>query len=216
MRTRRALLALSLIAGLVAGSLYFVGSHRIGVIVAAQHLSPGRAIGPNDLEMRWLPADAIPTGAITDTATALGRYPRAPMWPGQLVLAGTIAPTNAIFDSGLTPPTGYRAVAIPVAAEHALGGAIAPGARVDVIAIPAVGRAPEGQATELLVEAALVIDVRGEQGGPFERERPASPGIATRERLGSVVIAVGPSQELIVADRIATSSFVLVLVPERP
>jgi pilus assembly protein CpaB len=216
MTTRRALLALSLITGIVAGALYLVGTHRTPVIVAAQHLSPGRAIGPNDVEMRWLPADAIPAGAITDTATALGRYPRAPMWPGQLVLAGTIAPTNAIFDSGLTPPTGYRAVAIPVAAEQALGGAIAPGARVDVIAIPAVGRAPDGQATELLVEAALVIDVRGDQGGPFERERPASSGIATRERLGSVVIAVGPSDELIIADRIATSSFVLVLVPERP
>lgn len=216
MTTQRALLALSLLAGLVAGSLYFVGSQRVGVVVAAQYLSPGRAIGPSDLETRWLPADVVPAGAITDTAAALGRYPRGPMWPGQLVLAGTVAPTNAAFDSGLIPPTGYRAIAIPVAAQQALGGAIAPGARVDVIAVPVQGRSPDGQGTELLIEAALVIDVRGEHGGPFERERPVSPGLATRERLGSVVIAIGPSQELLVADRIATSSFVLVLVPERP
>jgi len=214
--TQRALLALSLVAGLIAGSLYLVGAQRVGVVVAAQYLSPGRAIGSADLDTKWLPADAIPAGTITDAAAALGRYPRGPIWPGQLLLASTIAPTNAAFDSGLIPPTGYRAVAIPVTAQEALGGAIAPGARVDVIAIPAAGRAADGQATELLIEAALVIDVRGEHGGPFERERPAAQGLATRERLGSVVIAVGPTQELLVADRIATSSFVLVLVPERP
>jgi Flp pilus assembly protein CpaB len=121
-----------------------------------------------------------------------------------------------MFESGLVPPTGYRAVAIPVAPHQALGGAIAPGARVDVIAVPLPGREQDEGIAELLTEAALVIDVRGEHGGPIASDDTVGPAVAPRERLGSVVIAVGASEELMIAERIARSSFVLVLVPPLP
>ena len=216
MTTQRALLVLAIIAGAVAGAIYYSTSQRVGVLFAAEHLSPGRPIADSEVEMRWLPADAVPADALTDAAAAIGRFPRGPMWPGQLLLAGSLARTSAMFESGLTPPTGYRAVAIPVAAHQALGGAIAPGARVDVIAVPLPGRAEAAGLAELLTEASLVIDVRGEHGGPIGWDDPSSSAIAARERLGSVVIAVGASEELMIAERIATCSFVLVLVPPLP
>jgi Flp pilus assembly protein CpaB len=213
---QRVLIGLAILAGLVSGSVYYLGAQRMSVVVAAQDLAPGRPISAEDVEIRSLPPDALPPGVLAERSEAVGRYPKAPVWRGQLVLADAIAWTHAEFDSGIVPPTGYRAVAIPVNAAQALGGAVAPGARVDVVAVPMPGRAPDGQSAELLVTAALVIDVRGEQGGPFERPSPRDRTVIARERLGSVVIAVGPSQELLVAARIATSSFVLVLVPERP
>lgn len=216
MTTQRALLALALLAGTVAGAIYYFATQRVAVVFATEHLSPGRPISYDDLEVRWLPADAVPADALSDSTSAIGLFPRGPVWPGQIVLGGSLTRTTATFESGLVPPTGYRAVAVPVAAHQALGGAIAPGARVDVIAVPLPGRgAPEGIA-ELLTEAALVIDVRGEHGGtigPVEESRSA---ISARERIGSVVIAVGASEELLIAERIATSSFVLVLVPPLP
>ncbi|MBM4433998.1 MAG: hypothetical protein FJ028_02605 [Chloroflexi bacterium] len=52
-------------------------------------------------------------------------------------------------------------------------------------------------------------------GGPFERER-ATRATVMRDRLGSVVIAVGPAAEMWIADRIATSTFVVALVHDRP
>lgn len=216
MTAQRAFLVLALLAGAVSGAIYYSASERVGVVFAATHLSPGRPIADSDLEVRWLPADAVPAGALTDRAAAVGRFPRGPLWPGQVLLAGALARTTATFESGLVPPTGYRAVAIPVMAHQALGGAIAPGARVDVIAIPLPGREQVEGLAELLTEAALVIDVRGEHGGPITTADTAGSGVAPRERLGSVVIAVGASEELMIAERIARSSFVLVLVPPLP
>jgi len=213
---QRAFLLLAILAGTVSGAIYYSASQRVGVLFAAAHLSPGQAIAESDVETRWLPADAVPADALTDTVVAIGRFPRTPLWPGQVLLGASLARTTATFESGLVPPTGYRAVAIPVAAHRALGGAIAPGARVDVIAVPLPGREQVEGLAELLTEAALVIDVRGEHGGPIVRDEPGGSAVAARERLGSVVIAVGVSEELMIAERIATSSFVLVLVPPIP
>jgi Flp pilus assembly protein CpaB len=212
--TQRGLTIVAVAAGIVAGIVYYASAQRVPAVVAAADLAPGRAIAAADVEVRAFPSDALPAGVLGDTALAVGRFVRAPISRGQLLLAASVAASPAAFDSGVALPTGHRAVAIPVSAAHAVGGAVIPGSRVDVIAVPVQGRAPTGRGTELIVQAALVIDVRGEQGGPFERERSARSS-AIRERLGSVVIAVGPTAEMWIADRIATSTFVIALVHER-
>ena len=189
---QRALVVLAVAAGLVAGVLYYAGAQRISVVVAANDLAPGRAITAADVEIRSMPPDALPSGAVSDPAAAIGRFSRTPLWKGQLVLASAISASPAAFGSGIELPTGHRAVAIP-------------------------GRAPAGRVTELIAQAALVVDVRGEQGGPFDRHPTTrQQAAAIRDRLGSVVIAVGPRAEMWIADRIATSTFVLALVHDRP
>jgi len=214
---QRGLVALAVAAGLVAGIFYWAGAQRVSIVVAAVDLATARAIGGSDVEIRSLPPDALPAGAIQQLDAVVGRFPKGPIWKGQLLVADAIADSAAAFDGGVALPTGYHAIAIPVNAGQALGGAVVPGARVDVIAIPMQGKAPPGRPTEMVAAAALVIDVRGEQGGPFERH-PASrqPATAARDRLGSVVIAIGPTIELRIADRIATSTFVIALAAERP
>lgn len=208
---------LAVAAGLVAAILYYASAQRVSVVVAAVDLAPGRAIAEKDLEMRSLPPDAIPSGVLTEIASAAGRFARSPVSKGQLVMSSSLATSPAAFETGVVVPTGYRAVAIPVGAAQALGGAVIPGSRVDVIAVPIHGRAPAGRITELVAPAALVVDVRGEQGGSFERDRSAGQrATAIRDRLGSVVVAVGPAAEMWIADRIATSTFILALVHDRP
>lgn len=216
MTAQRALLALAVVAGAVSGLLYYAGAQRVGVVAAATDLSAAREIAAADVEMRELPPDAVPADAIRDVARAIGRFPKGPVWRGQLMVAGAIADEPAGISSGVAIPAGMHALAIPVGIPAALGGAIAPGARVDVIAVPLQGRAPDDRTTELLVASALVIDVRGENGGDLDRRNATQqPAGAIRERIGSVLIAVGPAQELLVADRTANSSFVLALVPRR-
>lgn len=217
MSSQRALMALAIAAGLLAGILYYLGAQRIGVVVAATDLAPGRSITDADIEMRAFPPDALPAGAIVDRSAAVGRTARGPVWKGQLLLSSAISSAPGAFDTGVELPTGHRAVAIPVSAAHAVGGAVIPGSRVDVIAVPVVGRAPDGRRTELLAQAALVIDVRGETGGRFEMHPAArQQATAVRDRLGSVVVAVGPTAQMWIADRIANSTFVLALVDGRP
>jgi len=208
---QRALIALALAAGALAGILYYAGARRTTVVVAARDLDATHALVTDDLATREFPADAVPGGALSDPRIALGRMPRAPLWQGQVIVAGGLAGAPAVFHTGLALPAGMRAVALPVAAAQAVGGALVPGARVDVLAVPILGRAPAGRTTELLSQAALVLDVRAESGGPYEPSTTRAQ-TAVVERVGSVVLAIAPADELRFADRIATSMFVLAAV----
>lgn len=213
---QRALLAIALVCGAVAGSIYYASLQRVTVVVAAHELDADKPIGPDDVTTRELPPDALPADAVRATSDAIGRVPRAPQWPGQVLVAPGLGTAAAAFHSGLVPPEGQRAVAIPVTPSQAVGGALVAGAHVDVIAVPVVGRAPASRITELVATNVTVLDVRGESGAAFPAVTPGRGGVAASDRLGSVVVAIPPSDELRVADRVATSTFVLVFVPIRP
>ena len=97
-----------------------------------------------------------------------------------------------------------------------MGGALISGARVDVIAVPIGGRAPAARATEVLATAAVVLDVRGENGSPLgARSMPRTGATTVPDRLGSVIVAVSAADALRIADRIPASTFVFVYVPSR-
>jgi Flp pilus assembly protein CpaB len=80
---RRSLLAIALIAGSIAGALYFMGAQRVPVVVAALDLEATRPLTALDVEVRSLPPDALPPGAITSVEDVIGRVPVAPLWQGQ-------------------------------------------------------------------------------------------------------------------------------------
>lgn len=211
MNRRRILLAAGVIAGVLAAILYQSSAQRTDVVVAARELGALHPLRADDLTTRALPADSIPAGAHQSAASLVGRYLSAPLAQGQLVLAASVADDAAQFSSGLRPPAGTRAIAVPVTAAHALGGAIVPGGRVDLIAVPIAGRAPDDRTVELLAESALVLDVRTDTGHALAREAGRQTGML--ERIGSVVLAVPAGYEMLVADRIASSTFVLAVSP---
>ncbi|MGH2492677.1 MAG: Flp pilus assembly protein CpaB [Candidatus Limnocylindria bacterium] len=204
---RKSLLGLALVAGFIAGALYFIGAQRVPMVVAAQDVDAIRPLTAQDVEVRSVPPDALPTGAISNVDYVIGRVPSTPLWRGQPLVAQALADDAAVFHTGLTLRPGERAIAIPVVAMSAVGGAISPGARVDVLAVPVIGRAPAGRTVELLAQEALVLDVRAESGAPYV-PRPRDSALAV-DRIGSVIIAIAPSDEIRFADRIATSTFVL-------
>ena len=213
---QRALVALALAAGALAGTLYYVGAQRSPIVVAARDLDATHPLVADDLAIASIPADAVPAGALADASAAIGKLPRAPLWRGQVVLGPALSDDAASFHTGLSLPTGMRAVALPVSsAAQAVGGAILPGARVDVIAVPVAGRAPGGRTAELLLQSAIVLDVRSEMGGPYGAVLSKSPIASTGERIGSVVVAIDSLDEVRFADRIATSMFVLTLAGSR-
>ena len=211
MNVQRALLLIALVSGLAAGTLYHLAMRRTDVVVAAHDLEGGRPIERDELALRSFPLEVVPSGAVRELSEVIGSSLRSPLGSGQLVLRSTIGDDGSPFESGLRPPLGTRAVALPVAVAHALGGAVVPGTRVDVIAVPAPGRAPAGRQAELIAVAALVLDVRSDVGTPFGRPKARSSMAVSTERLGSVVVAIPSADELRVADRIATSTLVLVL-----
>jgi Flp pilus assembly protein CpaB len=213
---QRALITLALAAGVLAGTLYYVGAQRSSIVVAARDLDATHPIVADDLAIASIPADAVPAGALADATAAVGKLPRAPLWRGQVVLGAALSDDAASFHTGLALPTGMRAVALPVSsAAQAVGGTIVPGARVDVIAVPVAGRAPGGRTTELLLQGAMVLDVRSDTGSPYGSVLSKSPTASSGERIGSVVVAIDSLDEVRFADRIATSMFVLTLAGSR-
>lgn len=211
---RRWLIVIAAASGLVAGVVFYVATARAEVVVAARDIEVPRALTAEDLEVRSLSLDAVPEDAARRTEDAIGLVPRAPLMRGQLVLTRGLGEEAADFRSGASMPAGTRAIALPLAATSAVGGAVVPGARVDVLAVPVLGRAPAGRGTELLATAALVLDVRGESGAPYLVTAPRQAGAAP-DRIASVVIAIDALDELRFADRIATSTFVLALASSR-
>ena len=212
---RRALVVLALVAGAFAGTLYYVGAQRSPVVVAARDVDATHPLVADDLAIVSIPADAVPAGALADGNAAIGKLPKAPLWRGQILLDAALSEDAASFHTGLALPSGMRAVALPVSsAAQAMGGAIVPGARVDVLAVPVAGRAPGGRTTELLLQGAMVLDVRSETGTPYGTA-VSKTGVSLGERIGSVVVAIDPLDEVRFADRIATSMFVLTLAGSR-
>lgn len=198
---------IALIAGCMAGALYYIGAQRVAMVVAARDVAVIRPLTAQDVELRSVPPDALPTGAVSRAEDVIGRVPITPLWQGQPLVSQALADDAAVFHTGLTLRPGERAIAIPVVAVSAVGGAISPGARVDVLAVPLIGRAPAGRTVELLASDALVLDVRSESGAPYLSRR--QDGAPATDRIGSVIIAISPSDEIRFADRIATSTFVL-------
>lgn len=99
------------------------------VLVAARDLAGGATLGSGDLVRRFLPVDAVPSGALTSTDDATGRVLAAPVRSGE-----TVTDVRLVGPS-LLAAAGPGLVAAPVRLADA--GAVSllrPGDRVDVLA----------------------------------------------------------------------------------
>jgi len=213
MTVRRWFMAIAIASGAVAGLLYYGATQRAGIVAAARDVEVPRPLLREDLELREVSADLVPDGAVTSIDDAIGLVPRLPLLRGQILISRGLASELTDLRSGMALAVSQRAVAVPVGAVNAVGGAVVPGSRVDVLSVPVLGRAPAGRTVELLSSSALVLDVRGESGAPFTVRDPKTPLGA--DRIASVVIAIATGDELRFADRIATSTFVLLLSSSR-
>lgn len=212
MSVSRALLVVALVSGSLAGILYHASIQRVSVAVAARDLPAGTRLAPADIAVADLPPDAVPPSAIRDPAGAEGLVTLGGLLRGQLVLGPGLGEESASFALRARLAARSRVIALPVAVSNALGGAIGPGARVDVIAVPIAGQAPPDRIAELIGRAVLVLDVRTENGAR-SLDQAESRTDPIRERIGSVLVEIPALLETLFADRIATSTIVLVYVP---
>src|SRR5256714_8635387 len=110
---QRALVLVPLVAGALAGTLYYVGAQRSPVVVAARDLDATRPLVADDLAIVSIPTDAVPAGAVIDAKLAVGKLPRAPLWRGQVILDPALSDQSAAFHTGLALPAGMWAWAVP-------------------------------------------------------------------------------------------------------
>jgi len=213
LRAPRAILfAIALAAGGLAAAMYYSATQQADVVVMARDVAEPRPLTEDDVVLRTVAASLVPEDALRSIDQAIGLTPRAPLLRGQIVMAATVA-VDIVEFRGWSLDAGMRAVALPVRVIDAIGGAIVPGARVDVLALPVSGRAPAGRTAEVLLTSAAVLDVRGDSGAAYVPHEGKTP--ISIDHIASVVIAITAADEARIADRLATSTFVLALVGDR-
>jgi Flp pilus assembly protein CpaB len=205
MRTNRgAYVAIFVVASLVAAGVYYLTQPRADVVRARDYIAVLSPITADMVELvRVSPGDR-PADAATSIDDVIGQYAAMPILAGQFVdhRALESTPGAQVFGFGAPLPPGYVAFAIPVEPGQAVGGALTPGAVVDVIAVPnalkTLSNADLESAPEATVigENLVVLALRTVDGraliGPSDGAQSVT---ALPPRLGSVVVAV-PADEL--------------------
>lgn len=205
MRTNRgAYVAIFVAASLVAAGVYYLTQPRADAVRARADIAVLTAITADMVELvRVSPGDR-PADAATSLEDVIGQYAAMPILAGQFVDRRALesTPGAQAFGFGAPLPSGYVAFAIPVEPGQAVGGALTPGAVVDVIAVPnalkTLGNADLESAPEATVlgEDLVVLALRTVDGRALSGPSDGTQSVAALPpRLGSVVIAV-PADEL--------------------
>ncbi|MDQ6883667.1 MAG: RcpC/CpaB family pilus assembly protein [Candidatus Dormibacteraeota bacterium] len=214
--TRTLCLVMFVVLSGIAGFFYYDNNRQVTVLVATQDLKVGSRVQEGDLTQRQVNPSSVGDQVMRASDQVVGQFVAYPILKGQFVDARQITSSrNAnLVGSGLPVPAGFRIVGIPITPSTAVGGALKPGDRVDVIAIPNqlkntalvdTAAAP----AETLGRDVLVVGMRTDQGTPFYHDDPAVN--ATGSKPSSVLLAIGPTDEARYSTAIVSSTFLLAL-----
>jgi pilus assembly protein CpaB len=133
-------IALALVLGLFAAMLAKRGmsskplaAKTAKVVIAQRPIAPGETITLAALETRTVPADTMPSGALADAPSLVGRTAQAQIATGKPVVESMLAPQGSPTGLQALVPSGMRAMTIEVNEFSSVGGMITPGARVDIL-----------------------------------------------------------------------------------
>jgi Flp pilus assembly protein CpaB len=170
-----------------------------------------------------------PVGLAADTARSVdevvGQYTSVAIIAGQDVDRRVLEanPGERSFGFGAPLGPGEVAFAIPLDPAQAIGGALSPGARVDVVAVPNSLRTQTLSSTEaeapepvVLGEGLTVLALRtggGEQLLVDSEDESGGGRVAIAPTLGAVVVAIPRTNVVDFAGASVTSTFVLALSP---
>ncbi|MEP6468181.1 MAG: RcpC/CpaB family pilus assembly protein [Chloroflexota bacterium] len=204
MRTNRgAYVAIFVVASLVAAGVYYLAQPRADVVRARADIAVLTLVTADMVEVvRVSPGDRSDDAA-TSIADVVGQYAAMPILAGQFVDRRALesTPGAQAFGFGAPLPPDHVAFAIAVEPAQAVGGALTPGALIDVIAVPNalktlpadVESVPEAT---VLGEGLVVLALRSVDGRALTDPAASTQSVTSLPpRLGSVVVAV-PAAEL--------------------
>src|SRR6266508_2535015 len=223
MRRRTPYIATFVIAGLVAAGVFVFAQPRTDIVRAKVDVPVLTQITADMVDtIRVSPADA-PANAATSLDEVVGQYAALPILAGQTVDRRALERTPGERALGFGAPlaAGQVAFALPVEPSQAVGAALAPGARVNVIAAPNSLKTGSGSAVGasrppaiVLGEGYVILALRTADGQPLTTGTTSDVG-GTRTlvppKLGSVVIAIPADRQAEFAAAALTSTFYLTL-----
>lgn len=113
-----------------ADALSRFGGEQVEVCVAARDIAPGETISSSAVEMRLWVADLLPADAVRLSSDVVGKRAASSILEGEVVSQRRFEDRSALVDV----PDGLVALSVSAGEVQAVGGAIAPGEKVDIYA----------------------------------------------------------------------------------
>jgi Flp pilus assembly protein CpaB len=220
MRARRGVYAaIFLVAALGASALVYFAQPRNGIVRAKVDIAVLTPITAEMVEVVSVsPADA-PANAARSLDAVVGRYASVRVLAGQDVDVRVLEtnPGQRAFGFGAPLEVGQVAFALPVEPGQAVGGALAPGARVDVVAVPNALKTLSGAdspSAAVLGQGLIVLTIRTPEGRQLTDVSDSDRGgVVIPPKLGSVVVAIPAARLQEFAEAALSSTFYLALSP---
>ena len=143
------------------------------VVVAAQDIPEGHAIDKIELTTGQWPVQTLPAGAFSSVDSVVGRVTRVPVFQGEPIVPGRLAPVGTTGGLEIKIAPGKRAMSVKINDVAGISGLIQPNSRVDVLVnIKDERSEKETQVAKLFMENMRVLSVgqqvtRGDDGKPI-------------------------------------------------
>ena len=143
------------------------------VVVAAQDIPEGHAIDKIALTTGQWPVQTLPAGAFSSVDSVVGRVTRVPVFQGEPIVPGRLAPIGTTGGLEIKIAPGKRAMSVKINDVAGISGLIQPNSRVDVLVNIRDDRSvKELQVAKLFMENMRVLSVgqqvtRGDDGKPI-------------------------------------------------
>ncbi len=173
------------------------------VVVAVQDIPMRTVITEDMVQVRDMPVDLIPEGAITDVQDAVGKMPIADLITGEILIASRlIEPTNVTRNIALAIPKRHVIIALP--ADDLLNkvAMLKPGDRVDIMVSLPYGDGPAGTVSvdvlqNVVIQAVVVPPVPGLDNKEDGKEVEEPSFDYTGGELKAILVAVSPQDALV-------------------
>jgi pilus assembly protein CpaB len=143
------------------------------VVVAAQDIPEGHVIDKIALTTGQWPVQTLPAGAFASVDSVVGRVTRVPVFQGEPIVPGRLAPAGTTGGLEIKIAPGKRAMSVKINDVAGISGLIQPNSRVDVLVNIRDERSEkEMQVAKLFMENMRVLSVgqqvtRGDDGKPI-------------------------------------------------
>jgi len=151
------------------------------VVVAVKDVPEGITLDRLAVSTRNWPDAAVPVGAFSTIDSVVGRVTRIPVFNGEPIVPGRLAPTgsSAGLEQKIAP--GTRAMAVRINDVAGISGLLQPNSRVDVLVTLAEDNSrTDSQMAKLFMENMRVLSV----GTEVQRDQDGKPNNATTVTLG--------------------------------
>jgi pilus assembly protein CpaB len=145
-----------------------------GVVIASHDMSEGEKLDRLSLSLAQWPAGTAPDSAFTSIDSAVGRVVRVPVFKGEPIVPGRLAPAGTGPGLEVKIEPGKRAMALKINDVAGLSGLIQPNSRVDVlVTLQANQQQNIKEQAKLFMNNMRVLSVgtqveRGDDGKPIQ------------------------------------------------